>query len=291
MVQWTLRCRDRLLPLDTPKIMGILNITPDSFYDGGRYTTVDRALHRVEQMLEEGAEIIDIGAESTRPNATPISADEEKRRLLPVLTAIRQRFPEAILSIDTYKWEVAEEALAHGAHIINDITGGAYDPKIWTVAARYSAPYILVHFRGDPPRLATRPTYRDVVQEVYTELAERLKAVRAAGVHDVLVDVGFGFGKAPDHNWHLLKNLELFHTLGCPLLVGVSRKSMFWRKLGKRPADVLPATCAAHLYALMQGAHILRVHDVDACRQVRAVWEWLRAIRPWTPAEHSEVGQ
>lgn len=273
---YVLNCRGKVLDLRRPVIMGILNVTPDSFYDGGKYTQVDQALVRAEQMLQEGAQILDIGGESTRPGATPISADEEMRRILPVLEKIAQYFPEAILSVDTYKPEVAEKALEAGAHIINDISGGRYDPKIWDIARRYQTPYILMHFRGTPPVMDLQAEYTDVVQTVYEELCVQLQKVRKAGVTDIIIDPGFGFGKAPHYNYELLAGLHVFHTLGCPVLVGISRKSMFWRRLQKTPQDVLPATCAGHLYALQKGAHIFRVHDVEAMRQVLAIWEWLQ---------------
>lgn len=265
-----LNCRGRLLDLSRPQVMGILNLTPDSFSDGGQYATTARALERVGEMLAEGATIIDIGGASSRPGAAVVSPEEEWARIAEVVAAIPQSYPQALVSIDTFHASVAERALAAGAHIINDISAGQADPRILAVTAAAHAPYVLMHMQGSPATMQVQPTYTDVVGEVYAHLVARIRAARAAGIVDIVVDPGFGFGKTLAHNYELFRNLDKFSVLGLPLLVGISRKSMVYKLFSTQPEDVLEITTALHLKALESGAKILRVHDVrPACRAVQ----------------------
>lgn len=247
--------------------MGILNVTPDSFSDGGRYNSVDAALLQAHKMVEEGATIIDIGGYSSRPGASDVSPEEEMRRVLPVAEAVRARFPQMLLSADTFRAQVAGEMLDRGVHIINDISAGA-DPTMFGLAARASAPLVLMHMQGTPRTMQLNPVYNDVTREVCFFLAGRINAARAAGVRDLIIDPGFGFGKSLQHNYDLFRDLPLFAAMGLPLLVGISRKSMIWKLADAKPQEVLDLTAALHLKALEAGAAILRVHDVKAAARV-----------------------
>lgn len=263
-----------LSPQAMPVVMGILNLTPDSFSDGGRYTKLDAALHRAEQMLEEGATLLDLGGESSRPKgktygagAQFLSADEEKRRILPVLEAILSRFPETLISIDTYKSEVAEAALAIGAAMLNDITALRFDPKLAEVAARFKVPLVLMHSIGTPGALAQVHTYQAVVEAVKSDLAVAAAQAKSAGVSYVLLDPGFGFGKLYHENLALLNHTHTFLSLGYPVLIGISRKSTIGMVLGSPDAPVpiearLFGSLGATAVAVMQGASIVRTHDV-----------------------------
>jgi dihydropteroate synthase len=218
-------------------------------------------------MLSEGADIIDIGAMSTRPNAIELSEEEEYNRVKEVINNIVKHFPNAILSIDTWRSEVARLAIDSGAAIINDISGGEFDPKMFDTVAQLKVPYILMHTSGKPEVMQQQTQYNDVVKDVYDYLSERLKCLYALNVTDVIIDVGFGFGKTIDQNYELLRNIAVFKTLDCPLLVALSRKTMFWKFLEITPAEALNATTIAHTYALLQGIHLLRVHDVKAAKE------------------------
>lgn len=243
--------------------MGILNLTPDSFSDGGQYVTVGAALQQAERMLRDGASILDIGGASSRPGAQAVSAEEEWGRIGETLKAIVKSFPEAILSIDTYRASVARRALDCGAHLINDISAGLMDAEMLAVVgAERDVPYILMHMQGEPTTMQQKPQYVDVVGEVYAFLNARIVAARAAGITDLVVDPGFGFGKQLGHNYELFRNLDKFRVLGLPVLVGISRKSMVYKLYATEPEDVLEITTALHLRALGAGATILRVHDV-----------------------------
>lgn len=267
-----INCRGTLLDLAQPRIMGILNLTPDSFSDGGLYTTPDAALLQAEKMLNEGADILDIGAASTRPGAAPVAADEELSRLADTVQAIRLRFPAAILSIDTYHAEVAEAMLQMGAHIVNDVSAGSLSPGIWQVAARYRAPYILMHMQGTPTTMQLKPAYADVVHEVYDFFVEKLRLLQAHALPDIILDPGIGFGKTYVHNVELLRALDQYTLLDRPLLLGISRKRMFSQGLDLEIAATLPAVSAIHYRALCQGVRILRVHDVAAADAVRRLY-------------------
>lgn len=263
----TLNCRGKLLSLAPPVVMGILNVTPDSFYDGGRYTTLENIVAQAEKMLAAGASLLDIGGYSSRPGAADISVTEEINRVVPAITAIRQALPDAILSIDTFRAEVAEAAVAAGAALINDIAGGSLDDAMFATAARLQVPYILMHMRGTPQTMTQLTHYDDVVLELVTYFEQKLAQLRAAGVVDVILDPGFGFAKTTAGNFELLRRLNEFKLLELPLLVGLSRKSMTYKTLGVAAAQALAGTIALNTLALQQGAAILRVHDVQEAVQ------------------------
>ena len=271
----TLNCRGQLLDLVEPRVMGILNVTPDSFSDGGRFNSLDAALKHAEAMIGEGADMIDIGGYSTRPGADDIPVEEELRRVVPVVEALRQHFPAAILSIDTFRAPVARAVLDRGAHIINDISGGLFDPEMLATVAEYDAPYVLMHIQGTPQTMQKNPTYVNVVEDILDHLTERVKAARAAGITDIIVDPGFGFGKTLAHNYELFRNLDKFLALGLPLLVGISRKSMLYRPFKTSPDDVTELSAAMHLQALRAGARILRVHDVKPAHRIAQLHQYL----------------
>ena len=282
-----LDCRGRVLdcrPGARAHVMGILNITPDSFSDGGQYTTVDHALRRAEVMAEEGATLFDVGGESTRPRGTTygagaktVSPDEEKRRVVPVIEALAQRFPHVLISVDTYKGEVARAALAAGAHLVNDVTGVREGIGTARAAADYGAPLIVMHALGQPGAMPHEHTYTDVVQEVAQSLAQSIQTAERAGVHDVIVDPGFGFGKSAEENLQVVAHTDRFAALGRPVLVGISRKSTVGVVLGSAEApapiqDRLFGTLGLTAMAVLRGASIVRTHDV------RATVELLKAI-------------
>lgn len=262
-----LRCKDQLIDLKIPKIAGILNLTTDSFYDGGKYNSSSRALKQAEQMLNEGADFIDVGASSSKPGAAVSSADEEKSRLFPILEALLKAFPEAYFSVDTYHSCVAEGSLQRGVALINDISGGQMDQKMFETVAKYKAPYVLTHLQGIPTAMQQNPTYTNVVEEVLLYFSKKIKAAQHAGIDDVIVDPGFGFGKTLVHNYSLLQHLDLFHTLGCPIMVGVSRKSMIYKLLDTTPQEALNGSTVLHTVALQKGAQLLRVHDVKMAKE------------------------
>ena len=259
---YSLKIKNINYSISRPQVMGILNTTDDSFYDGGKYHTIDKALFRCEDMLHEGADIIDIGGQSTRPGAELITENEEIRRTAPVIDAIIKRFPEIILSIDTFRAAVANHAVRAGAAIINDVSAGDDDDEMVKTVSRLQVPYIAMHKKGLPKTMQDQPHYDNVLQEVKSYLENKVKLYHQAGIEDIVLDPGFGFGKTLDDNYHLLKHLETFHSLNCPLLVGVSRKSMVWKLLSTEPSKALNGSTALHMLALAKGAHILRVHDV-----------------------------
>lgn len=266
--RYYLRFRDRLYPLASPRIMGIVNVTPDSFSDGGEALTPEAALRKATQLVEAGADMIDIGAVSTRPGAPEVPLEEEIRRLVPALRAIRKALPSVPLSIDTFRGEVARIALEEGADWINDISGGAFDPTLWEVVAHYKVPYVLMHIRGTPQTMQQNPTYTDVVQEVWQYFVEKIRQLREKGIEDIVIDPGFGFGKTIAHNYALFRALPRFVEMGYPVLIGISRKSMLWRVLQSPPKEVLWASTALHWQALLWGVCILRVHDPAPVRQL-----------------------
>ena len=262
--------------LDTPIVMGILNVTPDSFYDGGQYAAVDTALEQAEQMLTEGASIIDVGGMSSRPGADIISVEEELQRVIPVIEAVKKQFPDAIISIDTVQSEVARASVQAGASIINDISAGRIDDKMYaTVADLKNVPYILMHMQGKPQDMQTKPSYEDVALEILDFFIAEVGKLRELGVYDVVLDAGFGFGKSIAHNYELLRKMHTFQILDLPVLAGISRKSMIYKLLDITPAASLNATSALHMVALQQGAKILRVHDVKPAREVIRLWQQL----------------
>ncbi|MFD0794289.1 dihydropteroate synthase [Mucilaginibacter litoreus] len=266
----TINARGKLIDLDTPKVMGIINITPDSFYAGSRKTGIDEALQQAEKMIAEGATFLDIGAYSSRPGAADISAEEETNRLLPVVEAIAKNFRDAVVSIDTFRAGVAEAAIKAGAHIINDISGGELDGNMFTTVARLQVPYILMHMKGTPQNMQQQAHYDDVFNEVYSYFLKKIYALNQAGVHDVIIDPGFGFAKKAEHSYGLMKRMEEFERLQLPVLAGISRKKMIYGLLGTTAENALNGTTALNTIALMKGANILRVHDVkEAVEAVR----------------------
>jgi len=258
----TINCKGELIELSSPKIMGILNVTPDSFYDGGRYTTERDILIKVEKMLKDGAAFIDVGAYSTRPKAINISPEQEVYRSLKAVTAILKTFPETLISVDTFRSKVAREAINAGACMINDISAGSLDSNMFTCVADLQVPYILMHMQGTPQTMQNKPHYTDVVYDIRTFFSEKISILHRLGINDIILDVGFGFGKTLEHNYRLLQNLDLFTCFDLPVLAGISRKSMLYKILDTEANKALNATTVANTLALQKGAKILRVHDV-----------------------------
>ncbi|QMU29850.1 dihydropteroate synthase [Adhaeribacter radiodurans] len=268
----TLNCHGKILSLASPIVMGILNVTPDSFYEGSRHTTTDEVVAQAEKMLAEGADILDIGGYSSRPGATDISVDEEKARVIPAIEAIRRAFPGTFISIDTFRSEIAQAAVQAGASIINDISGGSLDDKMFATAATLKVPYILMHMRGTPQTMKQLTSYDNLIVELVTYFEHKVAQLRAAGVVDIIIDPGFGFAKTVEQNFTLLRNLNEFSLFELPILVGLSRKSMTYKTLGIEASEALPGTIALNTVALLQGASILRVHDVkEAVQTIKLV--------------------
>ncbi len=262
----------KLYALDQPMVLGILNITPDSFFDGGNYTQETAILKRAEQILEEGGHIIDIGGYSSRPQATDITVEEELRRVIPAIENIKKRFPQALISIDTFRAEVARQAISAGACLVNDISGGMIDTQLWQTVAQASVPYILMHMRGNPQNMTELTTYDDIIKDIYFYFSEKITALRALKQTDIILDVGFGFAKTTEQSLFLLKNLEYFHALSLPLLVGISRKSMIYKTLQTTAEKALNGTTVLHTIALIKKAQFLRVHDVrEAVETIKLV--------------------
>lgn len=277
---FTLNLGGRLFTLDRPVVMGILNVTPDSFYEGSRTPSSqpEAIRHRVRQIVDEGGQMIDIGAYSTRPGASEVSPHEEMERLKSALQVVHEEAPEAIISIDTFRADVAQSCVEQlGAHLINDISGGDLDKGMFRTVARLGVPYVLMHMQGTPDTMQVAPHYDNVVAEVLEHLARRVQKLRDCGGKDIIIDPGFGFGKTLEHNYRLMERLEDFHELELPLLVGISRKSMIYRLLHTSPQEALNGTTVLNTIALLRGAHILRVHDVkaavEACRIVEKMRE------------------
>lgn len=264
----TLLVKGKLIDFSTPLVMGILNITPDSFYDGGKNNSIEEALIKAEQVIADGADIIDIGGYSTRPGAADISEQEELNRVIPVIENIIQKFPDAIISIDTFRSIVAEKAIRSGAAIINDISAGNLDDKMFDTVADLQVPYILMHMKGTPQTMQQNPNYENVVKEVFRFFTEKLTVLKQKGISDIIIDPGFGFGKTVEHNFELLRSLSFFENLGHPILTGVSRKSLITKTLNINTANALNGTTALNTIALLNGANILRVHDVKEAKEV-----------------------
>ena len=258
--------------------MGILNITTDSFYDGGKYHSEKLVLERVREMLDEGADIIDIGAYSSRPGASDIDPGEELDRIKTFIPIISKEFPKALLSVDTFRSTVAEAAVNHGASFVNDISAGTADTGMLDVVARLKVPYILMHMKGNPSNMQKDIKYEDVVNEVLTYLKERVGAARNSGIQDIIIDPGFGFGKDLEHNYKLLAGLEKFQSVGCPILVGISRKSMIHNLLNSKPEKALNGTSVLNTLALLNGANILRVHDVLEAKEVVKIVSYIQKV-------------
>jgi len=259
---FTLNCRGRLLTFDSPIVMGIINVTPDSFYSGSRQSTVDAALQKAEQMINEGATILDLGGQSTRPNSKQISAEEEAERVCPAIEAVHKQFPYAIISVDTYYALVAEEALQAGASIVNDISAGTLDNNMLSTVANLKAPYICMHMKGSPENMQQHAIYENVTREVLDYFIQRIHVCKKAGINDVIIDPGFGFAKTITHNFELLRNLSVFKMLEKPIIAGLSRKSTVYKTLGITSEEALNGTTVMNTLALLNGANILRAHDV-----------------------------
>ena len=263
-----LNIKGSLLDLSCPKIMGILNVTPDSFYDGGVYSNEKEVLKQVEKMILDGVDIIDIGGYSSKPGAKTITIKEEEKRVLPIIKLIYKTFKKTIISVDTFRSEIAEKSINAGASIINDISGGDFDNNIYKIAERYKAPYIMMHMKGDPSNMQINPTYQNINYEIIKNLSKKIDFAQKKGVCDIIIDPGFGFGKTIEHNYQILNNLKLYKVLHKPILIGVSRKSMIYKLLKTDPSKALNGTTALNTIALINGANILRVHDVKQANEV-----------------------
>jgi len=271
----TLNCKGKLIDISTPKVMGIVNTTPDSFYDGGTSYTTTSALKQVEKHLIEGANFIDIGGYSSRPGAKEISEVEELARVIPVIKAISNQFPEAIISIDTFRSEVARQSIQNGASIINDISAGELDNKMFQVVSNLQVPYIIMHMQGKPKNMQDNPEYNNIIIEIGKYFAKRVNQLRTLGTNDIVIDVGFGFGKTLDDNYQLLANLSHFEFLELPILTGISRKSMVYKQLDITPENALNGSSTLHMIALQNGSSILRVHDVKEAVECVKLYEKL----------------
>lgn len=257
-----MNCKGTLIDLTTPKVMGILNITPDSFYDGGRNDSEQTIIDKVKLMLDEGATFIDIGAYSSKPNAEFVSEAEEIGRILPIIDLLIKIFPEIIISVDTFRSEVAKAAIEHGAAIINDIAAGGLDDKMMETVAKYNVPYIMMHMRGNPKTMQSLTQYDDIIKDMLYYFSEKVNHARSLGINDIIIDPGFGFAKTTEQNFEVMNKLELFQMLELPILSGISRKSMIYKTLGTTPQESLNGTTVLNTISLLKGAKILRVHDV-----------------------------
>ncbi|MGX5819121.1 dihydropteroate synthase [Chitinophaga lutea] len=276
--QYTIRCRGKLVDLSTPAVMGIINVTDDSFFAASRTHGLHEITERAGALLAEGATFLDLGAQSTRPGAAEVGAEEELDRLIPAIHAILHHHPDALLSIDTYHAKVAEKCILAGAAIINDISAGDMDPAMLETAGGLHVPYIAMHMRGTPATMQQNPQYEDVTREVLDYFIQKKEACRKAGIDDVVIDPGFGFGKTLAHNHELMHRMELLHLVESPILVGVSRKSMVYRLLGNTPEAALNGTTVLHAISLLKGAHILRAHDVREAVECARIISYQRSF-------------
>lgn len=264
----TINLQGKLISLQNPLIMGILNLTKDSFYDGGKYkNNKEKAILHAKEMIEAGADIIDIGACSTRANSALVSQEEELKEIIPVIRGIRKEFPQIIISIDTVWAEVAERAIKEGGNIINDISGGQFDPKLFRTLGKLNAPYILTHTPTTPDKMQEKTHYNNLFLDISNYFSQRIEKLRELGIKDIILDLGFGFGKTIDQNYFLLNHIQDFQTFALPILTGISRKSMIYKVLKTTPQESLNGTSFLHAYALMNGSNILRVHDVREAKQ------------------------
>jgi dihydropteroate synthase len=273
--QQTLNCNGQLLDLGTPRIMGVINVTPDSFFSASRQQDLADILRTAGEMLAASADILDIGGMSSRPGAAIIPPAQEIQRVIPAIVAIKDRFPDAIVSVDTVHAEVARQAAAAGAGMVNDISAGRIDPEMYDAVAELGLPYVLMHMRGTPGNMQANLDYENVVRDILDFFIHEVQRLRDKGVKDVIIDPGFGFGKSIAQNYQLLKGLDLLQILEVPVLVGVSRKSMIYKLLGNTPEEALNGTSVVHLLALQHGAKLLRVHDVGPAREVVAIWQMM----------------
>jgi len=263
----TINCKGKLIDLTTPKIMGILNLTPDSFYDGGKYANEKEVFSLVDKMLNDGATFIDIGAYSSRPGAKHISEEEELERIIPIVKALISRHPNILISIDTFRSNVAKKCIEEGAALINDISAGNMDHEMFRTVSKLNVPYIMMHMQGTPQNMQEKPVYNNITQEVLFYFSEKIALARSYGINDLIIDPGFGFGKTNTHNFQLLNELELFKNIELPLLVGVSRKSMIYKTLNSDARNALNGTTALNTLSVYKGANILRVHDVKEAQE------------------------
>lgn len=270
-----INCKGELIDLSIPKVMGILNVTPNSFFDGGKYKNEDEIIPQVEKMLAEGAAFIDIGAYSSKPSAEFVSEQEEIDRIVPVVELILKHFPKALLSIDTFRAEVAKVSIDSGAAIINDIAAGELDDEMFDIIAKYNVPYIMMHIRGNPQTMQSLTQYEDIVKEMLFYFSEKVKKARSLGINDLILDPGFGFAKTTDQNYEVMQKMELFNVLELPVLAGVSRKSMIYKTLHITPQEALNGTTFLNTIALTKGAKILRVHDVKEAVECVALFNKL----------------
>jgi dihydropteroate synthase len=268
----SINCKGRLITFDIPLVMGIINTTPDSFYKGSRKENIESVLQTAERMLHEGAAILDVGGQSTRPGSIRISVEEELERTIPAIEAISNRFPKAIISADTFYAKVAKEAVAAGASIINDVSAGTIDETFIETVASLNVPYVLMHMKGDPQTMQQNPVYKNVVLDVFDFLNFKIRELVEAGIKDIIIDPGFGFGKTAEQNMQIVKQLDYFKKLGCPLLMGLSRKATIYKTLGVTANEALNGTTVLNTISLLKGADILRVHDVkEAVEAVKLV--------------------
>lgn len=272
----TINCKGQLIDLSSPKVMGILNATPDSFFDGGKYHNEQEIIDQVGQMLADGATFIDIGAYSSKPNAEFVSEEVEIERILPVVELVLKNFPEALISIDTFRAKVAEVCIERGAAMINDISAGMLDENMLETVAKYNVPYIMMHMKGTPQTMQAFTQYDDLLKDMLFYFSERVAKARSLGINDLIVDPGFGFAKTLDQNFELLQKLELLHMLELPLLVGISRKSMIYKTLEITPQEALNGTTVINTLALTKGTHILRVHDVKQAMECVTLYEKMK---------------
>lgn len=263
----TLNVGGRLIDLSQPRVMGVLNVTPDSFYDGNKFKDEKAMLTQVEKMISEGADFIDVGGYSTRPGAEDISIDEELKRTIPAIKLIVKKFPDTLISVDTFRSSVAEEAVDAGAAMVNDISGGTLDKKMFSTVASLNVPYILMHLKGTPQTMTQETTYDNLIKDIIDYFHSKIFQLQNLGIKDIIIDPGFGFAKTADQNFELLNKLDYFRILGKPILAGLSRKSMIWKTLKSNPEGALNGTTALHSIALMKGASILRVHDVREAKE------------------------
>jgi dihydropteroate synthase len=268
----TINCKGQLIDLSIPKVMGILNVTPNSFFDGGKYNDESELLTQVDKMISDGATFIDIGAYSSKPSAEFVSEEEELGRIIPAVQLILKHFPEALLSIDTFRSEVAKACIENGAAIINDISAGGLDNEMFEVIAKYKVPYIMMHMRGTPQTMQSMTHYEDIVKEMLFYFSEKINKARSLGINDLIIDPGFGFAKTIGQNYEVLRKTELFQLLELPLLVGISRKSMIYKTLKSSAKEALNGTTVLNTIALTKGANILRVHDVKEAVECVQLW-------------------
>lgn len=274
--KYTFQIKGRVYSLDKPKIMGILNLTPDSFFEGSRVSQEEKMiLDAAENMISEGADFLDLGGYSTRPGALDISTEEEIQRVAPAISLIKREFPEILISVDTFRSEVAKHAVESGADLINDISAGNLDSQMLATAAQLNVPYIAMHMKGTPQTMQDETIYQDLIPEILSYFSQKLEQFRKLGIKDVIIDPGFGFAKTREQNFQLLRDLKCFQRLGFPILAGVSRKSMIYKTLQINPSEALNGTTALNMFALSQGANILRVHDVKEAKETVTLFEQL----------------